>query len=446
MRVTYVFFCVLAQLVLGARLHAQVRTVSSDTDWRSQQAVVKNSMEAEYIIRVGDVDNLNFGWPDSFDPFCGRMTESHFFPWEPDNDDLPGFDRILLSSKFNPSKEQQCGGDGYSSSFNPSTSKPVTWTIPTEALNGVAIQNAYLQIFIDDFQAPTFCSKFVMTINGKRFIEGEKILNAIDQTGPVGKLIAIPVTEEFYPMLTQNKSISLYIDETTGAADGFAVDFIRVLINRKRENSCIGSIVGKVLEKGSYEPIVKAKVLTTENIGVETNANGEFQMKSIPTGMQVLKASAKGYSDETATADVGEGENSDEIVIFLEKGKSTKFDNKSITVGESITLNNILFDQGKAIIKNESKPELDKVVSFLKANPNAEIELSGHTSSEGEREYNRSLSYKRVAACKDYIVAEDIAEDRIIAVGFGPDRPVASNDTEAGRIQNRRVEMRITKL
>ena len=132
--------------------------------------------------------------------------------------------------------------------------------------------------------------------------------------------------------------------------------------------------------------------------------------------------------------------------IYLTKGKSAKFDNKQINVGESITLNNILFDQGKADIKSESKPELDKVVAFLKSNPTAEIELSGHTSSEGERNLNRSLSYKRVKACKDYIVTRGIPEDRLVAIGFGPDRPVASNDSEAGRVQNRRVEMRITKL
>ena len=226
-------------------LEAQVKTVSADVDWQQQQAVLRNTIEAEYIIRVGDVDNLNFGWPESFDPFCGRMTEGHYFPWEAIPDDLPGFDRILLSSKFNPAREQKCFTDGYTGSFDPVKSKPVPWSMPTEALKGVTIQNAYLQIFIDDFQSPTFCSRFQLTINGKRFIEGEKVLNAIDQTGPVGKLISIPFTEEFYPVFTGSNTVSFLIDESTGAADGFAVDFIRLLVNRKRENSCRGNIVGE---------------------------------------------------------------------------------------------------------------------------------------------------------------------------------------------------------
>ena len=445
MKLAYFSTAVLSMLVV-VNLVAQVKTVSADVDWKQQQAVLRNTIEAEYIIRVGDVDNLNFGWPESFDPFCGRMTEGHYFPWDAVPEDLPGFDRILLSSKFNPAREQKCFTDGYTGSFDPAKSKPVPWSMPTEALKGVTIQNAYLQIFIDDFQSPTFCSKFQLTINGKRFIEGEKILNAIDQTGPVGKLISIPIPEEFYPVFTGSNNVSFFIDESTGAADGFAVDFIRLLVNRKRENSCRGNIAGRVVEKDTEKAIAGAKVFTAENAAVVTNSNGEFELKNIPSGFEVLRASAAGYMDGSTTADIGQGNDNAPATIFLTKGKSAKFDNKQVNVGESITLNNILFDQGKADIKTESKPELDKVVTFLKTNPAAEIELSGHTSSEGERNLNRSLSYKRVKACKDYIVARGIAEDRLVAIGFGPDRPTASNDTEAGRTQNRRVEMRITKL
>ena len=188
-------------LMFILQVKAQVNTVSSDKKWDSQQVTLKNTLEADYIIRIGDVDNLGFGWPDGFDPFCGRMTESHDYPWEARAEDIPGFDRILLSSKFNPDGEFPCGGDGYSGSYNrdhPNITKPVTWSLPTDLLRGVEIKNAYLQIFIDDFQAPTFCSKFQLFINGTRFAEGEKLLNAIDQTGPVGKLLSVLIHEASY--------------------------------------------------------------------------------------------------------------------------------------------------------------------------------------------------------------------------------------------------------
>jgi len=117
-----------------------------------------------------------------------------------------------------------------------------------------------------------------------------------------------------------------------------------------------------------------------------------------------------------------------------------------VSVGETINLNNIFFDQGKAELKTESKEELDRVIAFLQSNPNAEIELSGHTSSEGDADYNRSLSYKRVKGCKDYILIQGIDAGRIIAKGLGQDTPVALNDTETNRTQNRRVEIRFIKL
>jgi outer membrane protein OmpA-like peptidoglycan-associated protein len=322
----------------------------------------------------------------------------------------------------------------------------VTWKISLESAKNMTVQNTWLQIFIDDFQAPSFCSGYRLFLNGKRYVEGEKILNAIDQTGPVGKLISIPLTEDLFPVISAGGMLSVLIDEATGAADGFAMDFIRLLVNRHRENSCKGTITGHVYVKDTEEPVSNATVSTADNFSVKTRANGIFVLKDIPAGFEVLRASADGYMDGTATADIGPGNDNPQVTIYLEKGKGAKFNNQQITVGQTITLQNILFDQGKADIRPESKIELDKLVTFMQENPGAEIELSGHTSSEGERTMNISLSYRRVKACKDYIVAKNIAEDRIIAVGFGPDRPVAPNDTEPDRAKNRRVEMRLKKL
>jgi len=429
------------------QVKAQASTVSSDTDWASQQAILKSTMEADFIIRVGDVDNLGFGWPDGFDPFCGRMTESHGFPWDAKAEDKPGFDRILLSSRFKPAGEFSCGGDGYSGSYDPVLTKPVTWSLPTTVLRGATVKNAWIQLFIDDFQAPSFCSKFQLLINGTRFAEGEKLLNAIDQTGPVGKLVSIPLPEEFYNALITNNAISFKIDESTGAADGFAVDFIRLLVNRNRDNSCKGDIRGRVLDKNTEMPLAKAKVWLADNTSTTTDENGEFIIKGIPAGYEIVSASAAGYADGYAAADIGQGNENPEVIVSLERGKnSAKYNNKQVAVGETINLNNILFDQGKAELKNESKGELDKVIAFLHTNMNAQIELSGHTSSEGDANLNRSLSYKRVKSCKDYMLTQGIDAGRIIAIGFGPDRPLVPNDTEANRARNRRVEMRLMKL
>lgn len=438
-----VFISVLNCLPAGA----QVNTVSSDTQWDLQQVILKNTREAGFIIRLGDVDNLNFGWSEGFDPFCARTTESHNYPWEPNPQDLPGFDRILLSSKFSPDNERPCGGDGYSASYDVATIGVASWSLPTEALRNAAIENAFLQIFIDDFQAPSLCSKFRLFINGTRFAEGEKLLNAIDQTGPVGKLLTVPLPEEFYNQLVTKDFMTFKIDEATGAADGYAVDFIRLLINRNLANTCKGDVAGRVLDRETETPINQAKVWLADHRSTLTDHNGTFELKDIPTGYEIISASAPGYADGSAAADIGQGAENPEVVIYLTTGKgAVKFENRDISVGETINLNNIMFDQAKADLKPESKAELDKVAAFLRENTGAEIELSGHTSSEGEAGYNRSLSYKRVKACKDYILLKGIDAGRIIAIGYGPDRPVAPNNTEANRAKNRRVEMRLVKL
>ncbi len=424
---------------------SQVNTVSSDKEWDQQHVTLTKTAEAEYIIRLGDVDNLNFGWPEGFDPFCGRTNESHSYPWDANPQDLPGFDRILLSSKFNPGGDFPCGGDGYSG-YEQALTKPVTWSIPTTVLKGAEIRNACLQVFIDDFQAPSFCSRFQIWVNGKRFAEGEKMLNAIDQTGPVGKLWTVPLPEEFYNDLVTKDVLTMKIDEINGAADGFAVDFIRLLVNRNHDNICKGDVAGRVLDKTTETPL-QAKVWASDNRNTTTDDNGYFTIRDIPTGYEIISASSPGYADGSVAADIGLGEENPEVTIYLIPGKnSVKFENREISVGETINLNNIMFDQAKADLRPESKTELDKVAAFLNDNPAAEIELSGHTSSEGEAGYNRSLSYKRVKACKDYILLKGIDAGRIIAVGYGPDRPVAPNDTEANRAKNRRVEMRVVKL
>jgi outer membrane protein OmpA-like peptidoglycan-associated protein len=90
--------------------------------------------------------------------------------------------------------------------------------------------------------------------------------------------------------------------------------------------------------------------------------------------------------------------------------------------------------------------ELNKIIAFLEQNRNARIELSGHTSSEGDRDMNLRLSFDRVNSCRDYIVLHGIGQGRILAKGYGPDRPIADNDTEQGRKVNRRVEMRVLEL
>jgi len=103
-------------------------------------------------------------------------------------------------------------------------------------------------------------------------------------------------------------------------------------------------------------------------------------------------------------------------------------------------LEGVTFDTGKTTIREESYARLDHVVEYMTHKKSAQIEISGHTDNAGNAKANRVLSEKRAQACRDYLVAKHIDPSRIRAVGFGDERPIASNDTEEGRKQNRRIE------
>ncbi len=111
----------------------------------------------------------------------------------------------------------------------------------------------------------------------------------------------------------------------------------------------------------------------------------------------------------------------------------------------SVRLNNIFFDFDQATLKPESYPELGRLATILKKNPDAKAEIGGHTDNKGSHQYNLNLSKKRTQAVVDYLVAQGCNSSNLTAKGYAETEPVASNDTDDGRAQNRRVEFRFLK-
>jgi outer membrane protein OmpA-like peptidoglycan-associated protein len=112
-----------------------------------------------------------------------------------------------------------------------------------------------------------------------------------------------------------------------------------------------------------------------------------------------------------------------------------------IEKGKAIVLNNVYFEQSSFIMQKESYPELDKVVSMLKTNPQTKIEIGGHTDNIGDNRLNLALSENRAKVILNYLVSKGIDEDRLLYKGYGGSKPVAPNDTEDNKKKNRRVEI-----
>ena len=100
----------------------------------------------------------------------------------------------------------------------------------------------------------------------------------------------------------------------------------------------------------------------------------------------------------------------------------------------------VFFETGSSKIKSESLPILNQLVKVMNNNPEAKLSIEGHTDNTGDHDLNVKLSKDRAASVKAYLVNKGIASDRMTTNGFGPDKPMDTNDTKEGRANNRRVE------
>lgn len=105
----------------------------------------------------------------------------------------------------------------------------------------------------------------------------------------------------------------------------------------------------------------------------------------------------------------------------------------------------VKFDNDKSNIKPQYYPELDNAVSVIKQNPGVNIEVQGHTSNTGTTAYNQKLSERRALAVKDYLDRNTHASGTLTARGYGLTQPIDTNETEAGRANNRRVQLEVLK-
>jgi len=106
---------------------------------------------------------------------------------------------------------------------------------------------------------------------------------------------------------------------------------------------------------------------------------------------------------------------------------------------------NIQFNAGNSVLTGRSREILLEVANVLDRYPDIKLEAHGYTDSEGPANVNKNLSQQRAQACIDVISEAGIDRERLKAVGFGEEKPIASNDTATGRQKNRRVEFKLIR-
>lgn len=404
--------------------------------WGAPRAVRADAEQADLVVRVGDIDNLGFGWPPELDPFTGKSTPSHSYPWSPEDDDPAGTDRIMLGSGYdgNPPK----GQDGYTGATSRPVNRPeaVTLKLPEERPE---IERALLQLFVDDFQAPLWGGHYRVELDGRRIPGMETAINALEQTGPIGKLISLPLLAQYHELLADGELEVAIDDPTTGAGDGYAIDFVRLLINPRNLPHTV-RLVGRVTQAKDGTPITGALV-SSALAETETGAEGRYRLEGVPAGLAVVTAAKEGFAEQAKTADLLAGQQA-RVTFALKRAQSdaaslaTELERKG-----RARLSGIYFDLDSARVKDASRQTLQSVIEVMREHPGHGYRIEGHTDSQGDPAYNQRLSRERAQAVVEWLVSHGIERARLTAEGYGEQRPVADNTTAAGRALNRRVEI-----
>jgi outer membrane protein OmpA-like peptidoglycan-associated protein len=171
----------------------------------------------------------------------------------------------------------------------------------------------------------------------------------------------------------------------------------------------------------------------------ETDSQGYAEVL-VPVGQKYdLVYLSLGRRDVAATVQVS-GEPNQTLRLTMRYKRIDSPPAGAASAAPGIVLHGVTFDTGKATLRPESFPQFDNIVEYMTHKKSSRVEISGHTDNVGNPKTNKALSKKRAEACRDYLVSKGIARDRIEAIGHGDERPIASNDDEAGRQKNRRIE------
>lgn len=187
-------------------------------------------------------------------------------------------------------------------------------------------------------------------------------------------------------------------------------------------------------------------VLKNNNLGVQKSTNtdtkGEFIFHALQNANYSIYGKKANYMSQTETVSTQDYDRTKTLFIKLEICMDPA------DCGKAIVLKNILYDLDKFFIRNDAKPELNRLVQFMQDNPTVRVELSSHTDSRASSNYNNTLSQNRANAAVDYIVSQGITRDRLVGKGYGETKLLnkcADNVpcTEAEHQLNRRTEVKV---
>ncbi len=241
-------------------------------------------------------------------------------------------------------------------------------------------------------------------------------------------------------VVRKNRAYKGYIDEMRIYGRALSDSEVAALYNNGRVQCEKITLQGVVYNKRDRIPLEADVVVENMQSGTivattKSDNDGSYQIDLPIGGKYAFYAKKENFLSENRNIDTEKYEPNSTVNrdLFL----------VPVEVGETLTLNNIFFDFNKATLQKESFAELNRILPFFDQYPNLRIELAGHTDNVGSDQYNQKLSEERANSVRNYLLNQGIAEESIVAQGYGESEPVATNETDEGRQENRRVEFRI---
>lgn len=258
----------------------------------------------------------------------------------------------------------------------------------------------------------------------------------------IGFPISTPGDDLFFVMAASNRKAlySSYRPNGKGEKDIYEITFLNP------EPAHVTLLKGKVVDPTTGIPIgADIEVRNMENgelvyTGKANRVTGKYLLV-LPAGVNysvTVKDNEKDhlfYSEQINLKDMQDYQMKKEDVSLAQVKK-----------GASVTLNNIFFDFNAYSLREESKIELNNVKELMNRYPKMKVEIIGHTDNKGSHEVNMKMSKNRAQAVADYLVSLGVPKKNLHTNGLGETQPVATNDTDEGRQQNRRTEFKIISM
>ncbi len=341
--------------------------------------------------------------------------------------------------------------------YNSNNSNHPIYYSSDRVLNKIAPNNTLIdsQLVIQghkkNYFIPVYASEKFQTNNTLNYLHPELELAQQGQKLNYISIVLLPKTQKAYSILKEplkeGHKYYLQVDIKTNKQSNCLTDLIvgfKANMDFANKES-INNIQLTLKDSSSYNYLIENWV----TVSCEFTALGDEKVVVFGAGLEedyinIIKSNRRKFYQSYIGGPF-------RIMYYIDNPKLFEISNNSLFVnnidtmkiGDSFVLQNIYFDFDKYILLEKSFPMLNELIEYLKTKTNIRIQISGHTDNIGKNDYNNELSLKRAIAVTDYLISKGIAKERLQMFGFGSLYPINSNDTEYGRQQNRRIEIKI---